>query len=170
MKESPTQKQQQLDAFLKLRDTSECLILTDGGTSCNIPARGYGTAYGSYVMYKEGQQVITGRYEFENGSNNFAEISIMQRALRSFLYLLPDSKEQRAVSQLHLCSDSRLSIKHLNFFVSGREAIVVSRRSSDLFVRALAELREIVRILLAAKITITSSWVPRGICVRYLGH
>lgn len=170
MKESPTQKHQQLDAFLKLRDTSECLILTDGGTSCNIPARGYGAAYGSYVMYKEGQQIGTGRYEFEKGSNNFAEISIMHRALITFLHLLLDSKERRAVSQLHLCSDSRLSVRHLSRFASGIEHVAVSRGSSALFVGALVELQKIVRALLLLDITITSSWVPRAIPLRYLGH
>lgn len=58
----------------------------DGGTPCNIPARGYGLGYGSYQI-RSGEHVNrVARVNFDVPmSANVAEISTLIRAIRSVM-------------------------------------------------------------------------------------
>jgi hypothetical protein len=55
----------------------ECTIHFDGGTTCNIPSRGYGNGYGSYLVNEEIVKVDFGRPM----SSNQAEIRTLIAAV-----------------------------------------------------------------------------------------
>lgn len=128
------------------------VIEADGGTSCNIPAKGYGEGYGSYKI-DDGKVM---RYTFGMGhSNNSAEIRIIVEALRD-LAAAGNAMEKTVLIR----SDSQIALKWVTHLG------VPSKKSSGRFTEAILLLRaEVARFG-----SVRTEWRGREHSVAMFGH
>lgn len=128
------------------------VIEADGGTSCNIPAKGYGEGYGSYKI-DDGKVM---RYTFGLGhSNNSAEIRIIVEALRD-LAAAGNAMEKTVLIR----SDSQIALKWVTHLG------VPSKKSSGFFAEAITLLRaEVARFA-----SVRTEWRGRDHSVALFGH
>lgn len=137
---------------LRHQAVSAHVIEADGGTSCNVPALGYGEGYGSYQI--DGGPVR--RHSFGMGhSNNSAEIQIIVEALRD-LAAAGNSKEKIVMIR----SDSQIALKWVSHLG------VPSKKSSSMFKEAIGFLRtEVARFA-----SVRTEWRGRDHSVALFGH
>lgn len=84
------------------------VIEFDGGTSCNIPAKGFGNGYGSYKI--NDQEIV--RVKFGNGhSCNSAEIMTAHAAALDLLDQLGEASRSASVL---FRGDSQIALKWIN--------------------------------------------------------
>jgi len=143
-------------------------VLCDGGTTSNNPQR-YGETYGSFMYFNNGCSSGLERESFGRGSVNYAEISTVTQALK----FIRNERNCNRVSlaedeHLHIHCDSQIAVKWVNMFAKDpRCPINASKGSSQLFLDALDQLQSVIRDY---PVKLSASWVPREVCVEYLGH
>lgn len=131
--------------------SDEYVIEFDGGTSCNIPSKGYGEGYGSFQI--NGGEIK--RVEFGVGhSCNSAEILTLCAALNELKYVCPYAKEV-------LCrGDSQIALKWISY--QGKP----SKKSSPMFLDAINLLRKAVGQFSSVR----PEWRNRNHSVALFGH
>jgi len=122
----------------------------DGGTSCNIPSRGYGRGYGSYRLDRG---PIT-RVTFGNMSANAAEISTLLAAIERIRANMPQ------VRRLRISGDSKIALKWAR-----PQRKTASAKTSLSFQIVTARLQE-----LCANYQIETHWRGRAESVRVFRH
>lgn len=129
----------------------EYLIEFDGGTSCNIPNKGYGKGYGSFQINDGPIQ----RVEFGMGhSCNSAEVLTLCAALKEL-------KSQCPHAESVLCrGDSQIALKWISY--RGKP----SRGCYHRFLAAIDELRQVVVQFKSVR----SEWRSRDHSVNLFGH
>lgn len=132
-------------------------VESDGGTSCNIPAKGYGLGYGSFRI--DGGKIQ--RRKFGNGySNNAAEIEIITEALQ----YIGKHWEPNELT-LTFCSDSEIALKWLKITNSGQQ-VKIGKKTSEGMKRAVDRLRTFSPRFQK----IVTQWQPRKESVKAFGH
>ncbi len=130
------------------------IIEFDGGTSCNVPSKGYGNGYGSFRINRGNIQ----RVEFSDPmSCNAAEIATMAIAI-SFA-------KAQGFKQFLIKSDSQIALKWANVMGGNRNGTKL-RNVSDSMRDALTKLRQIVDYT----DEIETQWQPRLTSVATFGH
>lgn len=132
-------------------------IITDGGTSCNIPALGYGIGYGSYKV--DDLPVIRVDHKrpmSANAAEIWTVVAATEALVDDFSIVLPQTV-------LHVTCDSRIVVKwcspvHYQSDHSGG--------GSDEFRDAVAALKHSLRKFHSA----SADWWARENSVRIFGH
>jgi hypothetical protein len=113
--------------FDKFSKQFDYVIEFDGGTSCNIPSKGYGIGYGSYHVFCGDNKIIeVSRQEFGSGhSCNSAEITTLSTALSSLVSYIREREDRLFKLQkeryipdgltvypsILICGDSTIALK-----------------------------------------------------------
>lgn len=133
----------------------------DGGTPCNIPAKGYGIGYGSYQI--NGNPVTRISHQIPC-SNNAAEMLTLVAAFKHL-----NNTTCFHNSHIDVYGDSKIVLRWLDV-ASG--AVIPTRKKqhpkgSPEFVSAYDQLKEVVS---PWKGSVTSHWQPREHSVTTFGH
>lgn len=132
-------------------------IIFDGGTSCNIPAKGYGNGYGSYK--RDDEPVY--RCEFRTPmSANAAEVMTALHAIRAFNL---ETSDWKAETDLHFQGDSQIALKWIRNY---RSKAKPSQKSSQEFRNVIA----LIHFELKAFRSVKADWWPRSNSLRIFGH
>lgn len=144
-------------------------VLTDGGTSCNSPSRGFGTTYGSVKIWNQGEMIhYDGKIKFQKGSNNVAEVSIILYSLSLIAQKQHEKDELFSTpSYIHLHTDSMIAINQLKSILRQRRK-KVHKSSSQQFIDVLNDLEDFINLNI--HLNIKPHHAPREIAVHYLGH
>lgn len=144
-------------------------LLCDGGTTSNNP-KDYGDAYGSFMYFIDSISFGAYKRSFGKGSVNYAEIKTVTHALRFIGHLIKSGSVPIPMDRtITIHCDSQISVKWITMFIEDPHCdIKASKGSSQLFIDALHELQETIRNF--PRLELTASWVPREVCVEYLGH
>lgn len=145
--------------FMKLVMPSVVSIEFDGGTSCNIPAKGFGVGYGSYRLHGEGGAIVRVEHGPKHSCNS-AEILTLCRALEDAVF----------TAQM-----LGMPLRKLQFIVRGDSQIALrwvhckhppNNKTTPMFRHAISRLRKVV-----SKVgPIKTKWWPRTNSVRIFGH
>jgi len=128
------------------------VIEFDGGSSCNIPSRGYGEGYGSFQI---GNQEIQ-RVKFGKGhSANSAEIRTLVSGLAELSKQVDPAK-----CQVLARGDSKVALKWVSDLRTPKET------SSKGFLEAIA----LLRIEVAKFAKVKTQWRGREHSVKLFGH
>lgn len=138
------------------------LIEWDAGTSCNIPAKGYGAGYGSFRITMKGddpESSIIERVKLGKGySCNAAEIDVLAHALsRLGDTLHPDSA---SIASVHCIGDSQIALGWLT-----KKGVPYSKTCPK-FPESIARLRA----AMTGFKSVTGQWRTRTESVRIFGH
>lgn len=126
----------------------------DGGTTCNIPSRGYGNGYGSYK--RDDEPVF--RCNFNRPmSANAAEIFTLVYAIRA--------AKQNGASALLIVGDSQIALKWADVAAGNRAATKIKKTSPE-FQEAVTNLTE----CMAGMVSVETQWQPRLKSVATFGH
>lgn len=137
-------------------------LFTDGGTPCNDPRKGYGTAYGSYRLFHDGKEVLFETNHYGRGSNNFAEIETAFRALNHCLDVVPDDQT------LFIYSDSEIMLSHLSALAK-QNPRKVSKGTSQEMIQALSRLDKLIYQHWLMR-DLICRWTPRRNLLKTVGH
>ena len=135
-------------------------IHADGGTPCNIPAKGYGIGYGSYSI--DGGTPV----RISHGrpmSNNAAEIWTFCSAIDA---LLESHRDGAKVIKLKFVGDSQIALKWIRLSNKPWRSQHVSKKGSDEFQMGIQRLRE----LTPKFSSVSTEWKPRIHSVKAFGH
>lgn len=136
----------------------DCVVVRfDGGTPCNVPAKGYGEGYGSFQI-GEGTPPIRMKYG-QPMSANCAEIRTATEALKEI------ARRHGLGKWVHIIGDSQIALKWVNAAHS-KEVMKVSKGSSQPFVEAIQDLYEVA----SGFEKIITEWQPRHKMVAVFGH
>ena len=129
----------------------------DGGTSCNIPSKGFGDGYGSFQI---GKGPIHRRKFGPGYSNNAAEIEIIASAL-TYIETQWDASELEVM----FYSDSQVALAWLKASAEG-SLKKLSEGASEGMRSAIA----VLRIIAPRFLLIRTEWHPRSKSVAAFGH
>lgn len=140
---------------------SDFVIEFDGGTSCNIPRKGFGIGYGSFKI----NDLEIQRLKFDKGySANAAELETMYKALVALNDYIISDTITHVSPHILVCGDSCIALKWLN----------CKRRpeGSEMFVTIINKMRKFIkqRQDCFAFGEITPFWRPRKKSVELFGH
>lgn len=132
----------------------------DGGTPCNIPAKGFGIGYGSYCF--DGGVPV----RVDHGipcSNNAAEALTLLVALRHLAKLFNPAETKVAIE-----SDSQIVLNQVTKAIGICTFKSKNKKpsGSDLFKQTIAELRGVLSLFGEVSVL----WKPREHAVRKFGH
>jgi ribonuclease HI len=146
--------------------THQIVIHFDGGTPCNIPAKGYGIGYGSY-SFNGGTPV-----RVNHGipcSNNAAEILTLARALQH-LSEINKTPEQDRACHVHIVGDSQIALKWAQVcagtWAKPKTADKQLRKGAPGFQKAVNNLRSAICVFRH----VTTEWKGREHAVAAFGH
>lgn len=143
----------------RLLNLQKFTIKFDGGTPCNIPAKGYGIGYGSYQI----NDFPLVRCDFKIPmSANCAEITTLIYAIRNVLTLEPE----RHKVYLDIWGDSTIAVNWANGVTEAGRPCKISKKSSEEFRNAVQTLRDILKGF--GKVQAT--WHSRTNSVKTFGH
>ena len=138
------------------------LIEFDGGTSCNIPAKGYGNGYGSFRITCKGddpESSIVERVKLGPGySCNAAEIGVLAHAITKLHSVISMSNNTGA--SIHCIGDSQIALGWLTKKTEPRSA------TCPKFPESIARLRA----AMTGFKSVTGQWRTRTESVRIFGH
>ncbi len=126
----------------------------DGGTTCNVPAKGFGTGYGSYKI--ENAPITRLEFDFPM-SNNAAEVL-------TIFFGIMDAK-QKGFTNLHVIGDSQIALRWVDVAAGNVKASKGSGSGTREFQKAISLL-----LRAAPGLRITTEWQPRQHFVDTLGH
>lgn len=132
-------------------------IIFDGGTPCNVPAKGYGDGYGSYQI--DGGKVVSVVFQ-RPMSANAAEIWTAAFAVQSLL--APDAGIDPSTTALHFWGDSRTALKWCRI----KGGLSSTTHGSEEFRNAITALRDTLPKFHSVK----ADWWPRENSVKIFGH
>ncbi len=127
----------------------------DGGTSCNIPSRGYGDGYGSFKIGDREVERIEHRRPM---SCNVAEIMTAVVALDRCRHFFGSS-------EILLRGDSKIALNWANIG-NGRKPILPNKKKAESFRNAVSELIVAIRHHKNVK----TEWRNRNHSVTLFGH
>jgi ribonuclease HI len=125
----------------------------DGGTSCNVPAIGFGNGYGSYQI--DNDPIVKLSFECPMSANAAEVLTVF--------FAICDAKKQGATSLL-VVGDSQIALKWVNVATGQRKPTKI-RKTSQGFQQAINFLLRAARGL-----DINTQWQPREISVATFGH
>lgn len=126
----------------------------DGGTSCNVPSRGYGDGYGSYRINQERPV----RLQFYRSmSANAAEILTLVKGVQE--------AKQKGATDLLIIGDSQIALKWANVAAGKRPATKLGKTSVE-FQKSISFLQT----AMAGILSIETKWQPRLKSVATFGH
>lgn len=132
-------------------NTFDHVIWFDGGTTCNIPSKGFGFGYGSY---KIGDNEII-RLKFEEGhSNNSAELKTLLHAFRAV-----NEKDHDPWKTCLVIGDSTIALKWINWRGPIKTGIELFKEQIKLLKLETHFFGEII-----------PCWWPRNNSVKMFGH
>ncbi len=126
----------------------------DGGTTCNVPAKGFGTGYGSYQINSD--PIVKLEFDLPM-SNNAAEVLTV-------FFAIMDAKNKGAKS-LHIIGDSQIALRWVDV---GAGNVKVSKGAGS----GTREFQKAISFLLRAAqgMKITTKWQSRVYSVLTFGH
>lgn len=128
-----------------------CRIEFDGGTSCNVPSRGFGDGYGSYRINQERPV----RLQFYKAmSANAAEVLTLVKAVQE--------AKQKGATSLLIIGDSQIALGW-----AGNPDRKMSKKATPEFREAVSFLQ---KSLEPFSDKITTRWQPRIKSVATFGH
>jgi ribonuclease HI len=125
----------------------------DGGTTCNVPAIGFGKGYGSYQI--ENAPIVKLSFDCPMSANAAEVLTVF--------FAIMDAKKQGAKTLL-VVGDSQIALKWVNVATGRRKPTKISKTSEG-FQRAISFLLRAARGL-----DINTQWQPREISVATFGH
>ena len=140
---------------------SDFVIEFDGGTSCNIPRKGFGVGYGSFQI----NDLEIQRLQFDTGySANAAEIETMYKSLIALDKYIREDIVTHVAPSILVCGDSCIALKWLN---CNRNPV-----GSDKFVTIINEMKTFIYNRQESFVfgEITPFWRPRKKSVELFGH
>lgn len=138
-------------------------IAFDGGTPCNVPAKGYGDGYGSYRVIFPGNRTVQERVNFMRPmSANAAEIFTLVKGIERVL----GEGYKREEVKLHITGDSQIALKWASGQQRRGKPQKIAKSASEEFRNAIESLRWI----LAGFSETTTEWKPRKFSVAMFGH
>lgn len=126
----------------------------DGGTPCNVPARGYGDGYGSYRIDQERPVRLN---FYRPMSANAAEVLTLVKAIQE--------AKQKGAAALLIIGDSRIALKWADVAAGLRPATKINKTSPE-FQESVAQLQ----IAMRGISTVKTRWQPRLKSVATFGH
>ncbi len=126
----------------------------DGGTTCNVPAKGFGTGYGSYQINND--PIV--KLEFDCPmSNNAAEVL-------TIFFAIVEAKK-RGFHNLYVVGDSQIALRWVDV---GAGNVKASKGSGS----GTREFQKAITFLLRAThgMKIQTQWQPRLHSVATFGH
>jgi len=140
---------------------SDFVIEFDGGTSCNIPRKGFGIGYGSFKI----NDLEIQRLQFDKGySANAAELETMYKALVALNDYIMSDVITHVAPHILVCGDSCIALKWLN--------CKRIPEGSEMFVTIINKMRKFIkqRQDCLAFGEITPFWRGRQKSVELFGH
>lgn len=138
------------------------IIEFDGGTSCNIPRKGFGIGYGSYKI--NDFEIVMVKFE-EGYSSNAAEIETMYRALLDLSNKIKEDVVTHIYPRIVVCGDSCIALKWINCKSFPKEG-------SDKFINSIKNLKKLISDCQDCMLfgEITPFWRGRAKSVELFGH
>ncbi len=129
------------------------VIQFDGGTTSNVPSRGFGYGYGSYQI----DGGVIGKCQFGIGhSCNSAEILTLFEALKALRLLVPECDKKT----VRVCGDSKIALKWVSCQKQPKESTTIMFRQAIEMLRG--EVKNFKKIY--------TEWRPREHSVKLFGH
>lgn len=143
---------------------SDFKIEFDGGTSCNIPRKGFGIGYGSFKI----NDLPIERVKFTEGySANAAELETLYSALLYLDKYIREDAINHFAPSITICGDSCIALKWINCNYVPKE-----KHGSKMFRTVIKQMREFIKQNQESFIfgEITPFWRPRKKSVELFGH
>lgn len=130
--------------------TVHARIEFDGGTSCNVPALGYGHGYGSYRI--NGDPIRRCNF-YRPMSSNAAEVATLVQAI--------EEAKQKGANSLLIVGDSKIALG----WARHPEKRKMSKTGSEEFRKSIGMLRRALEM-----VAVEIRWQPRLKSVQTFGH
>lgn len=146
--------------MFKTEVSEKVTIEFDGGTPCNIPARGYGDGYGSYRI---NMRPIVRKQFHRPMSANAAELFTLHAALEEAASLCNPK-----ATELLIRGDSKIALKwaKCGFHNGKRNEAKIDRKVSPEFIESI----QLVAVAIKPFGNVTCEWRDRSHSVRIFGH
>lgn len=144
--------------------SADFVIEFDGGTSCNIPRKGFGIGYGSFQI----NDLPIERVKFTEGySANAAELETLYSALLYLDKYIREDVINHFAPSITICGDSCIALKWINCNCVPKE-----KHGSKMFRTVIKQMREFIKQNQESFIfgEITPFWRPRKKSVELFGH
>jgi hypothetical protein len=139
------------ERFIQIKSTK---IEFDGGTTCNIPSRGYGNGYGSYRI--NGGKIVKLSFNCPM-SCNAGEVLTLFFAIRAAAL--------SGAKTLHVVGDSQIALKWARIAAGLRKRKGKEGKGTREFGLAIDLL-----IRASEGLSITTEWIPRQKALAVFGH